>query len=756
MAKIDTGTLLAKISTPIEKYFDADRISIRAFNCCKFNDILTLGDLIKYHQTKGLQSVRNCGKKTAEELEALFEEVDLDIVTKIQENQNQSRFQNAGTKHNEKLDQYPVLPKPIKNLVESTYSKPLPGFSESCINQFFDSCRSPEELYSFLCLNQLELAERFRRIFNIDLQKYYYQLLISICDVLRNDPLAGFNYYGAFMVAKVILWFCDDWFSIEIEEQDLTIPIAKQAILADYEYRKKDLSVRAKNALKDKKPSYLEVLPLLNLSEVQLSDVLFPGRCMRKTNNELFLFFKDTKNALLKYKILDKKEINIKNIARNYPYLSEEQCVFVDGFRSQYGFSPMFFLLREYLSKSSKKSDVVFSMSTGINDGCCRTMDEIGKEFDLTRERIRQILNKASGSLFRDKEWKQYQIKEAGVITKDDDLYLNVINREKVNISFESFACVCSRGFPMKTIKENGVSFLVSNRFDKRIIDVICQEIKSLRSKKRTEEYVYQIDGALNGAPAGKRDDYRRVLSIIIEKAYGLVPDDEGNIVFPKNEIIIAEELYIILRDNGSPMSLAELFAELKQNYPTVKYHTSEQIRRVILSSDKIVAIGKTSTYALAEWNNVFKGNIRDLIVQILEDNEEPVHIDHLMQRVLLVYPNTSKRSVLSSMNNDRKRFVSFGEGYYGLVNKKYDAAIKKRKNERTSDEIANDSEFQYKCDQYLDFVKTYFYLPSVKTNRELFLWFKETRTNMTKLNKKEQKRFKKLLADLRLRGVCL
>ena len=56
-------------------------------------------------------------------------------------------------------------------------------------------------------------------------------------------------------------------------------------------------------------------------------------------------------------------------------------------------------LLREQLSEVldtlTPRERKVLELRFGMDDGRCRTLEEVGKEFDVTRERIRQIEAKA-------------------------------------------------------------------------------------------------------------------------------------------------------------------------------------------------------------------------------------------------------------------------------------------------------------------------------------------------------------------------
>lgn len=51
--------------------------------------------------------------------------------------------------------------------------------------------------------------------------------------------------------------------------------------------------------------------------------------------------------------------------------------------------------LEEVLSTLNEREQKVLKLRFGLEDGRTRTLEEVGKEFDVTRERIRQIEAKA-------------------------------------------------------------------------------------------------------------------------------------------------------------------------------------------------------------------------------------------------------------------------------------------------------------------------------------------------------------------------
>ena len=64
-------------------------------------------------------------------------------------------------------------------------------------------------------------------------------------------------------------------------------------------------------------------------------------------------------------------------------------------------------VLDSVLGQMSEREEKVLRMYYGINYAREFTLDEIGKELKLTRERVRQIKNKSLRKLLRSKESKE-------------------------------------------------------------------------------------------------------------------------------------------------------------------------------------------------------------------------------------------------------------------------------------------------------------------------------------------------------------
>lgn len=611
----------AILRTPIQRYYDAGMISSRAYLVCVGCEMYTVGELLRVYHDGDLPKLRNCGRKTIEELEKIVAPINKRHVIQLVN----------------KVDLYEDLPEDLKYIFETNFRRPLMDFSLDGIKWFYATFNGPRSFYGFFCLNQKNLADRFNQLENWELKHYCYQLLSVIHAEIRKKNLDGTLTYELVVIARNVLWFCDERFAEELEAIDKDLWIRRKALLDDFDFRIGLLPRDVKRHQRLLIPNYSKAAGMLLLSEEEVRGLLQEIRPWGMTYRELFHLLDGLNVVLFDYENLDKKEILKDFIAREYHYLTEEQIDFVAEFVEQYGYYPMFFLLRERLAHS------------------------------------KEHLETAPKDLFKDKDWRDYHFDSILVTSEIDDLYLNVVEREKVNITFDVFTQVCTRGFPLKMVKVNDVRFLVNNRFSSQIIERICKEIN--RENRRIKSVIEAIwlGDLLKNVPDGKIEDYKMVMPAIITTAYGLVVDDKGNIILPPNGVDVIYELSEILRSKGRPMSLAELFAELKERCPDVRYKKPEEMRGKILRSDIIKPIGISGRYALAEWNDVYRGSVRDLVADILKKAGTPLHIDVIMEKVLRDYPYTNKKSVASSLGSDKDRFVMMGEGYYGLRGKRKD-----------------------------------------------------------------------------------
>lgn len=321
---------------------------------------------------------------------------------------------------------------------------------------------------------------------------------------------------------------------------------------------------------------------------------------------------------------------------------------------------------------TTDKFEWTFAKATGIYDGKPKTLEEIGKEMGYSKPTVRSYYVRAPRRLFRDNGWLYYKFLTDLVIPDVDELYKSVVENEKVNIPFESFAKICTDGFGLKLAKVNDKHFFVNDQLHVSVIYKACSTINAINNRIKGETCSIPLGNVLDDAPVELRGVHMKALPVIISKAYGLAVDEDKNIIFQPQGIDVIYEATEILRKKGKPMGIEELYKAFIKRRPEAKDMSMDYFKGKISRAETIKPIGKSMRYALTEWEHVYRGTIRQLVADVLKEAKTPLHIDKIMKKVLKVYPNTNKRSVKWSLKQDEARFVLFGEGVYGLVDKQY------------------------------------------------------------------------------------
>ena len=93
---------------------------------------------------------------------------------------------------------------------------------------------------------------------------------------------------------------------------------------------------------------------------------------------------------------------------------------------------------------------------------------------------------------------------------------------------------------------------------------------------------------------------------------------------------------------------------------------------QIDLIFEEVAAIGKTSTYALKEWDMVKTGTIKELVKEFLESAPDPKHISEIALYVNK-FRRTTDKNILSNLKLDKTNtYVFFKLGYIGLKYKQY------------------------------------------------------------------------------------
>jgi len=323
------------------------------------------------------------------------------------------------------------------------------------------------------------------------------------------------------------------------------------------------------------------------------------------------------------------------------------------------------------------------------------TLQSIGDMYDITRERIRQIsqmipykLEEAMELLATEQSFildlLKYKLKKReDHILIDDETAVQINKKEDVNLTSKFYALIFgilySRRYGMFQNKEKSYNeyFIIRNdllrKFD---FEGFFNEITERLEKRIEEDYNVSFNELTEKHLKNKDKDIlnrsRTICKKIVQDEFMLELTYEGMIVFKRNTLIkLSEYITEILDEFQTPMTLKDIHKELVKRTNKAPQNI-ESLRSSILSIDNIVAIGKTSTYAMDHWDNVKTGTIKELVKEYLSNYDEPKHISEIADHITK-FRDTNDKNILSNLKLDRSgTFVFFKKSYIGLRDKKY------------------------------------------------------------------------------------
>ncbi len=786
--------MIINLGTTIKELLEENLISTRTYNVCYTNKLYTVEKIQDFHETipNAFLGLKNCGRKSTLELCSIIENIQPKIV-KVDKFEivNQTIRQTF-------IDEYelfvnnPNLEEDVITIFQSKFQNPSSLFNESIYNS--------EKLLSDVYGNG-RLVYCFREqlvsiISNISKQlehklPYDDEFALNIAhisdylkDTLKNEYFADFCRYKLSITRRQ---FLENEYSRLIETSSAIV----QKIAKTYIH------------------TFYELIPLINLSKNSFI-LKFGGKkksALDYYNNILTPFSQIFENII--YGDIDD---NALAVYIYFPFLSNKSIEWVKNFYKTNSYYPMFFILCEFLKNSKLREYEMFCLRFGLNDNhYLYSFKEIALKFDLNKERVRQILNQKKlhkETIVHSPFWKHYFVQDLVLITDTSMIFNEICSSEKISIPFEAFAEICNIIFKFRFSDKYECKFCCSEIYFP-IINTIFKKLHELKNEKYSEDTTYKLSNILSKGTLDIQGIEDAIYNIVIPALH--INTTNGFIYFKKEFVDIEKEAFDILYQRGEPMHIEEIVSLIKSN--NVQFDLNDNtIKNKIHHSRIILPIGKTSMFKLSHWRNVFGGSIRDLLRKIMNERENPVHLDELTSLVTDIFEKTNRNSINTSLLTSNE-FIYFNNGYFGLKSKTYSPhylesdALKQRlsfdvrfnhfkkfvetylripycsgaededslhrwyynvinRNIDITEEQRhmlnefvnsnkelpqNGTEIRFKkfCQEYLDYVKSNYELPNYKKGATLYNWLKKNLSNYLSYNDNRKLYFTKLIKEL-------
>ncbi|WP_148038923.1 hypothetical protein [Proteiniphilum sp. X52] len=457
---------------------------------------------------------------------------------------------------------------------------------------------------------------------------------------------------------------------------------------------------------------------------------------------------------------------------------------FVYDYYVRQGHVPMFWILeKELRSDHSRKMDILLNTYPIFEGYRFLTYKELREKYNLSAQRIYQIKNKTFKHFFsaenplltnRKEEWAFYKnlIGDEEVLWQDDDRISTLIEQENIHFTRGFVLQVLSLltdtthmllggldSPPGKNImRKNSVLIPIDPafafNFNRFISDVrYLISINQARILSDFESYILRSPGWLKYKEE-ILEGVIKVASEILEHEFGLATVS-GKVITPPPPVLPkhpSDVIYEILKQQGTPMHIDDLFTEFKKILPGHKYTSSKQLRPLLYQHDLITHKGRKSMYMLKEWKHIKSGTIRETIIEFLNGHDRPRAVREITNHVLQYFPETNINSIRTSMIKDsKKRFKQYKNGCFGLSDKTYP--------DKTGDPATlgiSNNPFDERLSDLEKFISQHWHFPfSVSTDQNemsLYRWWRLQCVHFDKLTqgqKTEVERIKNQYAGL-------
>lgn len=656
------------LDTTIKELLTHGIISVRTFNCLNTAGYETLGGILDNIETPvDLLKLPKFGRKSYTEVDTIL---------------NQMIREHKSIIPEQKELQFATLGNTIIKIITEAYNEVTAGDSE--VKAYLQAAYPHPSNMHFLVMgevdNMLNVVEEYSRNENLEIRYSYKQFIEKVLHEMENAQVAVNSIYKEYKQKSMELSLRMESFTYEQIARYFLSTIACDYLERVYqEQRSTTMSVRSKNFSDKFLPHFTDLIKYADEPLPTYRNIC-PGQSMVKTLTEIFQFNQRFRCEFDRVAMLSDDEIQTESLKRDYPFLINKQRQFVFNFIKEHGHAPLFFLLCYYLRLSENKSDKIYSIANGIFDGKRRSLNEIAEAMSLSRERVRQIvcgtIEVQKSTLVNNDDWDYYsQMFELAFIHEKTEEYVKLIEVEHLPISFDVFASLLVLVADFKIEEVDGHSILINNKYrELKFTDCIDTLFSIIDGKYPTDTFV-PLETILFTVPNQYKSLTKELITHIASDIFKVHITEDGKLFLPQNYIDIPEELYGILSKKGEPMHVEDIFKEFKMRYPEHKYSDASQIKSFLYRHKHIKAIGKTSCYALDNWEGIYFGSIRDLLIDLLEGSNLPLHIDNLYDGVTEHYPNTTKASIAATMEDENlQRFVEFEGNYFGLTSKDYPA----------------------------------------------------------------------------------
>lgn len=341
-------------------------------------------------------------------------------------------------------------------------------------------------------------------------------------------------------------------------------------------------------------------------------------------------------------------------------------------------------LVLETVDRLPEMQKAVVVKRFGLINGERRTLESVGEEYGITRERVRQIQEAAFLTITASEEMKRIEelfglfhghLKNHGDVRHEDRLLMNdaadlfEVKHDPQFVATVYFILTLGDSFhrAVQTPKYHA-AWTVDKKSLQNVRSILDKTVtvfkKERRSMSRADLFtVLETIAKKHADQINEKilESYLELSKEIVANVYGEYGLREWPEIMPRS---MKERAYLILKRMGKPLHFRDITKLINEHSLSMRPAYEATVHNDLIKDDRFVLCGR-GEYALREWG-YDTGTVKELISKFLEKSGKPKTKDEVVKAVLLqrnVKPNTIALNL-----NDKKLFKKQGDGKYALA----------------------------------------------------------------------------------------
>lgn len=308
---------------------------------------------------------------------------------------------------------------------------------------------------------------------------------------------------------------------------------------------------------------------------------------------------------------------------------------------------------RALLYITNPRAKKVIERRFGLKTGKPETLEAIGKNYGVTRERVRQIQDVGLGilksndviSLF-EPVFKEVNdlFAEHGHLMGEEYLYYTATGTDQAHPLRGHLYLVLTLGEPYQRIINDSrfntywIADKLARTRAEKLVDFLINYFNKHNQVFPEPDIINVLSKNYSNVPAGMFCSVLNIAKDINKNVFGEMGLSHWSEISPQG---VKDRAHLVLKRKGEPLHFVNITELINQSFVDRSAYV-QTVHNELIKDPRFVLVGR-GTYALAEWGHK-PGTVGDVIERILKDSKEPMTKKEILDAVLaerLVRPTT-------------------------------------------------------------------------------------------------------------------